>query len=129
MPAAAFPPEFRQIRLELAREPGHPEGSSATGYDLVAPLDEDQRLSPDLWRQHKDRCRVHRFREGEDDMVGRLARRPGGEWYFDYDAGDHGDDETAHRLGHERFVRGEYVAVRDEHGHMHTYRVVWVRPL
>src|SRR5262245_21897839 len=33
-----LPAEFRHIRLELAREPGHPQGSSNTGYDLVAPL-------------------------------------------------------------------------------------------
>lgn len=125
----SLPHEFRQIRLELAREPGHPEGSHATGYDLVAPLDADDRLSADVWRQHKDLCRVHRFREGEEDQVGRLARRPGGAWYFDYDENRASDDEAGHRLGDERFVLGEYVSVRDEHGHMHTYRVVSVREL
>ena len=121
-----FPPEFRRIRLELAREPGHPEGSRVSGYDLLAPLDEDQRLSADLWRQHKDKCRVHRFREGEDDLVGRLARKPGGAWYFDYDDATEDDDEAAYHLGAERFVIGEYVSIRDENGHMHTYRVVSV---
>ena len=75
-----LPSEFRRIRLELAREPGHPEGSRATGYELVAPLNEGERLSPKQWRKHKDACRVHRFREGEDDLTGRLARRPGGSW-------------------------------------------------
>jgi hypothetical protein len=123
------PPEFRQIRLELAREPGHPEGSRATGYDLVAPLDGNQRLSAEIWRTHKEQCRVHRFREGEDDMVGRLARKPGGAWYFDYDDSDADDDENAYHLGDERFVIGEYVSIRDEHGHMHTYRVMSVRSL
>jgi hypothetical protein len=126
---SSLPAEFRQIRLELAREPGHPEGSRATGYDLLAPLDEDQRLAPDLWRKHKEHCRVHRFREGEDDMVGRLARKPGGAWYFDYDDGSSQDDEQAYHLGAEHFVIGEYVSIRDEHGKMHTYRVVSVRSL
>lgn len=125
----SLPPEFRQIRLELAREPGHPEGSNATGYDLVAPLDGERRLSADLWREHKDQCRVHRFHEGEDDLIGHLARKPGGAWYFDYDDATAKDDEDAYRLGSEQFVLGEYVSVRDEHGKMHTYRVVSVREL
>lgn len=126
---SSFPPGFHQIRLELAREPGHPGGSNSTGYDLVVPLDHDQRLSPDEWRKHKDLCRVHRFREDEDDAVGRLARKPGGAWYFDYDDSTEDDDEMAHRLGDERFMIGEYVSVRDEDGDMHTYRVVSVRQL
>jgi hypothetical protein len=121
--ATSLPEQFRRIRLELAREPGHPAGSRATGYLLVAPLDDEARLSPELWRKHRDQCRVRRFREGEDDMAGRLARRPGGAWYLDYDAERASDDETGHRLGDERFVPGEYVSIRDEHGHMHTYRV------
>jgi hypothetical protein len=124
---SSLPHEFRQIRLELAREPGHPEGSNASGYDLIAPLDQDSRLSPDVWRAHKDACRVHRFREDEDDRVGRLARRPGGSWYLDYDDARSDDDESAHRLGNERFLIGEYVSIADEDGTMHTYRVVSVR--
>jgi hypothetical protein len=126
---SSVPEQFRRIRLELAREPGHPEGSRATGYELVAPLDDEARLSPELRRKHRAQCRVRRFREGEDDMAGRLARRPGGAWYFDYDLARADDDEAAHRLGDERFVMGEYVSIRDEHGHMHTYRVVSVQPV
>jgi hypothetical protein len=124
-----LPDNFHHIRLELAREPGHPEGSRATGYELVAPLDAEARLSPELWHKYRDQCRVRRFREGEDDLPGRLARRPGGAWYFDYDASRSDDDENGHRLGAERFVMGEYVSIRDEHAHMHTYRVVSVLPL
>jgi hypothetical protein len=126
---SSLPPEFRQIRLELAREPGHPEGSSNSGYDLLAPLDANDRLSAEVWRKHKDACRVHRFREGEDDAVGHLARRAGGSWYFDYDTGSDADDEAAFRLGAERFILGEYVSVANEDGDMHTYRVVTVREL
>lgn len=125
----SLPAQFRRIRLDLARESGHPEGSHATGYELVAPLGEDERLSPELWRKHKDNCRVRRFREGEDDHIGRLARRPGGAWYFDYDPDSGSDDEAGHRLGDERFVTGEYVSIADEHGRMHTYRVVSVQPI
>lgn len=126
---SSLPREFRRIRLELAREPGHPEGSRRTGYDLLAPLDDEQHLAAEIWRKHRDACRVHRFREGEDDVVGRLARRPGGSWYFDYDDAASHDDEAGYRLGSERFVIGEYVSIADEHGHMHTYRVVSVQPV
>jgi hypothetical protein len=125
----ALPPEFRRIRLELARERGHPEGSRATGYELVAPLDHNHRLSDELWRGYRDNCRVRRFREGEDDQMGHLARRPGGWWYFDYDPESSSDDEAGYRLGDERFVSGEYVSIADEAGHMHTYRVVSVQPI
>ena len=124
-----LPEEFRRIRLELAREPGHPEGSRAIGYELVAPLDGNQQLSAELWRKHKDACGVRRFHEGEDEQAGRLARRPGGAWYFDYDPESRRDDEPGYRLGSERFVTGEYVSIADHDGHMHTYRVVSVRPV
>ena len=43
-------------------------------------------------------------------MVGRLARRPGGSWYLDYDQDDPDDDEAGYRLGSERFVIGEYIS-------------------
>lgn len=122
-----LPDEFRLIRLELAREAGHPEGSSMTGYEFAAPLDEHYRLDPDLWRTHRDNCGVRRFREGEEDRAGHLSRRPGGAWYFDYDPKRGDDDESGHRLGDERFVPGEYVSIADEHQHMHTYRIVSVR--
>jgi hypothetical protein len=125
----SLPHEFRQIRLELAREPGHPGGSKATGYELIAPLGADDRLAADVWHKHKDRCRVRRFHEREGDRVGVLARRPGGAWYFDYDDSGADDDEAGYRLGDERFVLGEYVSVADGEGEMHTYRVVSVRTL
>jgi hypothetical protein len=124
-----LPAEFVQIRLELAREPGHPEGDHRTGYDVVAPLDGEGRLMPDLWRSHQDQCRVRRFHDSEGDRVGRLRRHPGGSWYFDYDQDRQSDDESGFRLSDERFITGEYVSIRDDHHKMHTYRVVSVRPI
>jgi hypothetical protein len=115
--------------LELAREPGHPGGDRRTGFDLVAPLDSDGRLMPDLWRAHQDQCRVRRFRDGEDDRVGRLRRHPGGSWYFDYDSARDSDNEAGYRLSDERFILGEYVSIQDDNHKMHTYRVAAVRPV
>jgi hypothetical protein len=123
-----LPVEFAQIRLELARERGHPEGDRQTGYEIVAPLDVDGRLMPELWKVNRDKCRVRHFRGGAEDRIGKLRRHPGGSWYFDYDSDRRDDDETGYRLSDERFVPGEYVSIPDEHHRMHTYRVVSVRP-
>lgn len=69
-------------------------------------------------------CRVRRFRDGENDLIGRLRRKPGGQWYFDYAEGDE-DDELGFRLGEERFVTGEYVSIGGQGG-MHTYQIARV---
>ena len=45
---AKLPRAFRKIRLELAREKGHPAGSSGYGYTLVAPLGSDRKIDADL---------------------------------------------------------------------------------
>jgi len=114
-------PHFRSIRLLLAREKGHPAGERTTGYDLLAPLDQDGRLIPAEWKSHQEFCRVRHFDMQEEDRIGRLRRKPGGQWYFDYAEGGR-DDEVGFRLGEEHFVVGEYVSIiRD--GHEHTYQV------
>jgi hypothetical protein len=120
-----FPPSFRRIRLELAREKGHPIGSSASGYVLIAPLDTKAHLDADAWRDHRELCRVVRFRPEEPDDIGHLIRRPGGSWAFHYDLAGAIDDESGHRLGQDRFVSGEYVSINEEHG-AHTFRVASV---
>lgn len=117
-------PKFRHVRLLLAREKNHPEGDREEGFDLLMPLDEDGKLDPSEWKAHQEVCRVRHFRSGEDDLVGRLRRKPGGQWYFDYAEGDR-DDEIGFRLGEERFVTGEYVSIRSG-GVMHTYQVARV---
>ena len=117
-------PNFRTIRLLLAREKSHPEGDREEGYDVLAPLTNEGRLNADEWKSHKGFCRVRRFRTGEDDLIGRLRRKPGGQWYFDYAEGDR-DDEVGFHLGDERFVTGEYVSIT-RNGAMHTYQVARV---
>ncbi len=39
------------VRLELARDPAHPEGSSSHGYEFVAPLNDDGRIDAEAWRK------------------------------------------------------------------------------
>ncbi|MBB4001979.1 hypothetical protein [Aurantimonas endophytica] len=120
-------PNFRHVRLELAREKGHPEGDREHGYDLLVPLDAEGRLDAAEWKTHQAACRVRRFVHGETELVGRLRRKPGGTWYFDYAEGE-GDDEVGFRLGEERFVPGEYVSIRSGDA-MHTYQVKLVERL
>ncbi|HEY5226516.1 MAG TPA: hypothetical protein VIJ06_06980 [Methylovirgula sp.] len=120
-----FPPNFRRIRLELAREKGHPIGSSGSGYVLVVPLDAGAHLDTGTWREHRELCRVIRFRPEEPDDIGHLIRRPGGSWAFHYDLAGTIDDEAGHRLEQDRFVSGEYISITEEHG-AHTFQIVSV---
>lgn len=126
--ASALPRSFRKIRLELAREKGHPAGSASHGYIIVAPLDRDRRFDLAAWREHRDACRVVRFRPGEDDDIGHLVHRPGGSWAFRYDIRGDEDDETGYHFQDEHFEIGEYVSIR-EADMTHTYRVVSVESL
>ncbi len=126
--AASLPHSFRQIRLELAREPGHPSGSSAYGYTIIAPLDRDRKIDAALWREYRDACRVVKFRPTEDDAVGHLLHRPGGAWAFQYDISGDEDVETGYHFENEKFELGEYVSIREGEA-MHTYAVTSVTPL
>jgi hypothetical protein len=122
----SLPAQFRHIRIELAREPGHPEGDTAFAYVIVAPLDNNDRIDAQLWRTHREACRIARLRPDQEDALGQLVHRPGGGWTFHYDAGM--PDEFGVHFADERFVLGEYVSIK-EAGKTHTYRVVVVSHL
>ena len=120
----SLPAQFRQIRIELAREPGHPEGDTGCAYVIIAPLDADDRIDPKLQREHREACRITRFRPHQDDQHGHLVHRGGG-WAFSY---ADTPDEVGYHFADERFVSGEYVSI-NESGKMHTYRVASVSHL
>jgi len=128
-----MPPEFKRIRLNLARSKEFPAGSSRHGYEFVAPLDSSSHIDVDLWRAHRGQCRVRRFWGTEPEEIGKLVHKPGGKdharWVFDYDDATQEDDEAGYRFGAHAFVPGEYVSIRDEDGDMHTFQVVSVEPL
>ncbi|MHB8885215.1 MAG: hypothetical protein ACYC5H_09000 [Methylovirgula sp.] len=111
-----FPPNFRRIRLELAREKDHPVGSASSGYIVIAPLDATAHLDSAAWRANRHLCRVVRFRPEEPDDIGHLIHRPGGSWAFHYDIEGTIDDESGYRLQTEQFVTGEYISIVEEHG-------------
>lgn len=116
---------LHHIRLELAREPGHPEGASGEGYDIVAPLDGEGRLDGAAQRAEPGHGHVRRFSGNETVSTGRLRHGPGGRWMLDMDQGD-GEDATGFRFDDERFVVGEYVSLSSPSGGQHTYVVARV---
>ncbi|MCB1393364.1 hypothetical protein [Nitrobacter sp.] len=118
----SLPQQFRQIRLELAREPDHPQGDSSVGYIVIAPLTPDGRIDHELWKDHREACRVTRLRPDENNDSGHLIRRPGGTWAFRYDDAARLPDEAGYHFADEHFVPGEYVSI-NEGGTMHTYCV------
>jgi len=125
---ASLPPQFRRIRIELAREPRHPEGDASVAYVIVAPLDANDLIDAKLWREHREACRVARLRPGEPDRHGHLVHRTGGGWAYHYESGSQVPDEVGFHFADERFVPGEYLSI-NEAGRMHTYRVVSVSHL
>jgi hypothetical protein len=127
-----LPHVLKRIRLNLARSKEFPSGSDKRGYEFVAPLTPDGHIDPEMWRKHRDHCRVRRFWVGEDDEIGRLVHKPGGpehaRWIFDYDETAEDDDEAGYRFAAHAFQPGEYVSIRDEDGELHTFTVVSVEP-
>ncbi|MBA8903143.1 hypothetical protein [Phyllobacterium sp. P30BS-XVII] len=115
---------FKHARLVLAREKDHPVGDNNQGYDLLLPLDKNGHIDAREWKVTQDKCRVRHFRPGQDDLIGRLRRKPGGQWYVDYTIGET-DDELIFRLSDERFAIGEYISIKSA-GVMHTYRVITI---
>ena len=125
-----LPHEFKRIRLHLARSKEFPNGSTRHGYEFVAPLDAKGHIDPHLWQKHRDRCRVRRFWNGEDEKFGSVVHKPGGaehaRWVFDYDTTRTDDDESGYRFGGHVFSPGEYVSITEDDGDVHTFRVVSV---
>ena len=120
---------LKHVRLELARDHDFPSGSQERGYEFVAPIDDDGRLVPEEWQQARDRCRVKRFWPHEPEAIGKLVRRRGGSWAFDYDPSTTSDDEPGFKLDTHRFVPGEYVSFREHDGKLRTFIVKAVADL
>jgi|EndMetStandDraft_5_1072996.scaffolds.fasta_scaffold435048_2 hypothetical protein len=125
---SSLPHAFRKIRLELARERGHPDGDNRFSYTLIAPLDAASRIDLETWRDHKEASRVVRQRPGEPDNSGHIIRTRNGAWAFHYDAHGGKPDETGYRFADEKFAIGEYVSVV-ENNKTHVYKVVAVEKL
>ncbi|HWA88777.1 MAG TPA: hypothetical protein VG889_01995 [Rhizomicrobium sp.] len=117
-----------KIRMELARMEGFPEGSTAHGYEFVAPLTADGHVDVEEWRTAKDKCTVRRFWEGEDDEHGKL-RYLGHGWRFDYDPRDADDDEPFFKLDRHVLTKGSYVSVTEHDRVQRPFKIVKTTPL
>jgi hypothetical protein len=112
---------LRTVRLELARNPGFPEGSASHGYEIRVPLDEAGHIDLAQFKQHRQECRVRRFWNGERDLHGWLIHGRHG-WAVSYAPGED-DDERIFRLDRHLFRLGEYVSITEPDGASHTFRV------
>ena len=118
---------LKRVRLELARDAEHPNGSRLHGYDFIAPIDEAGHIIADDWKKVRERCRVKRFAEGEADEVGHIVRKPGGSWAFHYDIHGHNEsDESGYRFSLHSFRPGEYVSIKEHDGVLRTFKVMSV---
>jgi hypothetical protein len=126
----ALPPNFKKIRLHLAKCKEFPEGSTRHGYEFIAPLDDANHIDVESWKTHRAACVTHHFWPGEVTKEGLLVHRAGGAggatWLFDYDKRSQFDDEAGYRFGAHPFVPGEYVSIRDEDGELRTFVVAGV---
>jgi hypothetical protein len=117
-----------QIRLELARTPEFPEGSTRHGYEFIAPLNGDAHIDPKAWQELKDRCEVTRFWGDEEPEQGML-RHVGKGWRFDYDASNDSDDEPFFKLDRHALTPGAYVSITEHDGAQRPFKVVSVTPI
>lgn len=118
---------LRTIRLELARDAAHPNGSAEHGYEFVAPLGADGYIDVEIWRKERARCKVRRFWRGADDQHGHLIHTQGRRWTFRYDLDrDPQDDESGWKFDAHAFKPGEYVSVVEQDGETRTFRVAKV---
>ena len=117
-----------RIRLELARTPEHPEGSRMHGYEIIAPLDAQGLINEETWRADKERAKVRRFWEGEDDENGQLIHTRHRTWAFSYAPGEE-DDEPIFHLETHALKYGDYVTVKEHDGVSRTFRVGVVKQL
>lgn len=122
-----MPAVISHIELNLAREPGHPQGDRNHSYNLYLPLTDDGHIDAKAWRANQAVCHVRRKRPNEEEVRGRIVHGPGGRWIFDYDDGTARDDEVGFKLNNERFIPGEYVSIREDDGKTHVFQIVSVR--
>lgn len=120
--------DLKRIRIELARTPDFPEGSSKHGYEFIAPLTNDHHIDAEAWKKAKDRCRVVRFWGDAITQTGKL-RHVGGGWRFDYIPGEDLDDEPVFKLDRHALSEGAYISITEHDGVQRPFKVISVTPV
>lgn len=118
-----------KIVLQLARNPGLPNGDAGRGYTIVAPLTPEGQIDLETWRENRSACRVVRFSPDPDEHADGLLTHRGSHWFFHYDEDEEGDDEAGYRLGEHVFKEGEYVTISSHGETPLTYKITDISPV
>lgn len=119
-------PNWKLVRLELARTPEFPAGSASRAYMLRLPLRDDGLIDEPALRASPAVASVRRFWPNEPDRQGYLIRNDKG-WAFSYAVGED-DDERVYHLETHAFRLGEYVTLTEPDGRRLPFRVVQAVP-
>ena len=114
-----------RIRLELAVNPGFPEGDALCGYEFEAPLNSAGLIDREEWCSNQERYPVKRFWRNEPDKSGRLVSTSEHSWHFRYSDLDYPDEPTF-QFYRESFSVGGFVSLRDHSKEMRLFRIVSV---
>jgi len=115
-------PQWKLVRLELARTPEYPAGSASRAYMLRLPLQDDGLIDEAAMVANPAMASVRRFWPNEPDQQGYLIRKGEG-WAFSYALGED-DDEGVYHLQSHPLRLGEYVTLTEPDGRCLPFRVV-----
>lgn len=115
-------PQWKLVRLELARTPEFPEGSASRAYMLRVPLTEDGLIDRVALMRNPAMATVRRFWPNQPDQSGYLVRNGDG-WAFSYALGDD-DDEAVYHLDSHPIRLGEYVTLTERDGARLPFKVM-----
>ena len=118
--------QWKIIRLELARTPEYPEGSSSRAYILRLPLREGGLIDEAMVGSNPELASVLRSFPDEPDQKGYIVRKANG-WAFSYALGDD-DDEAVYHLETHPIRMGDYITLAEPDGQRLPFRVVQLSP-
>jgi hypothetical protein len=113
---------WKTVRLELARTPRYPEGSSAHAYVLRLPVDDNGIVETKPLREAAVHPTVRRFWPKQPDQTGVVIKQ-GRKWAFSYRPGVE-DNEAIFHLEDHLIKPGEYLTVTETNGEKLPFKVV-----
>lgn len=118
---------WSRVRIILARTPQFPQGSASHAYELIVPLDEDNRIDQAAFNAFPARASVQHVVPNQPAKRGAILLR-NGRYAFSYAPGD-ADDETIYHLENHPLGIGDYVTITEPGDEAKPYRVESVSPL
>lgn len=118
---------WHNVRLELARTEGFPQGSPSRCYLLRLPLTPEGTIDEPARAADPGRATVRRFWPNEPDLAGYVIRTAQG-WAFSYRLGDDDDESVFHLETHPMRI-GNYLTLTEPNGEQRPFRVTSVVPI